>query len=194
MGAADSLNRIPPQYTRRALTVDDVLRMVQAGVLDEDERVELLEGELIEMAPIGGAHMLTANRLNKTFVSAVGDAAVVSVQNNIALRPRSLPQPDLVLLRPEMLARPVVPGPQDILLVVEVADSTLAKDRDVKAPLYARHGIAELWIVDLEHRQVIVMRDPSGDGYRTQTVHGADETLTPLALSAVAIPLTNLFA
>ncbi|HUD26653.1 MAG TPA: Uma2 family endonuclease, partial [Burkholderiaceae bacterium] len=119
--------------------------MAEAGVLRPKERVELIEGELLAMAPIGGRHFNAVNRLTELLVTAVGSSAVVSVQGPVVLKPTSEPQPDLVLLRPECRRRPVLPGPEDVLLAIEVADTTLRFDRTVKAPLYARHGIPELW-------------------------------------------------
>ena len=187
-------SRLPPSLPRRSLSVDDVLRMVETGVLDQDERVELIEGELIAMAPIGGPHMQAVNRLNHALVTAVGKDAVVSVQNGVALRPRSLPQPDFVLLRPETLNRPVVPTVEDILLVIEVADSSLPQDRDVKAPLYARHRVPEYWIVNLARKVVQVYRQPGDDGYREMFERAPGDPLAPLRLPNAAVDLAALFA
>jgi Uma2 family endonuclease len=179
---------------RRALTVDEYHRMAEAGVFAPDERVELIEGELIPMAPIGGGHIQAVNRLNRILVIAAGDAAVVSVQNALALPPRSEPQPDLVLLRPETLARPVVPTAADALLAIEVSDTRLAFDRDVKSVLYARHQVPEYWLVDLARKVVRVYRSPGPDSYREMFERGAGERLASLAFPHVEVDLNALFA
>jgi Uma2 family endonuclease len=193
MGAAVPIS-VPADLPRRRLTVDDYHAMAEAGVLGEDDRVELIEGELIEMAPIGGGHMLGVNRLTHTLVHAVGDRAVVSVQNGLMLPPFSEPQPDFVLLPRQFLQEARVPTMADALLVIEVADTTVAKDRNVKAPLYARHGICEYWIVNLPRKVVQVFRQPGEDGYREVFERGSGSTVSPLALPDVAVDLTALFA
>jgi Uma2 family endonuclease len=193
MGAAVPIS-VPADLPRRRLTVDDYHAMAEAGVLGEDDRVELIEGELIEMAPIGGGHMLGVNRLTHTLVHAVGDRAVVSVQNGLMLPPFSEPRPDLVLLPRQFLQEARVPTMADALLVIEVADTTVAKDRNVKAPLYARHGIREYWIVNLPRKVVQVFRQPGEDGYREVFERGIGSTVSPLALPEVAVDLTALFA
>jgi len=185
---------ISADYPRRPLTVEDYHAMGEAGVLGEDDRVELIEGDLIQMAPIGGGHMLSVNRLTQALVRAVGDAAVVSVQNSLSLPPISEPQPDFVLLPPVFLREARVPTMNDALLVIEVADTTVAKDRDVKARLYASHGIREYWIVNLPRKVVQVFRQPGEDGYREIFERGSGSTLAPLALPDVALDLTALFA
>jgi Uma2 family endonuclease len=151
--------------TRRRFTVHDYHRMAEAGILHEDDRVELIEGEVVEMAPIGARHFTCVNTLTRLLVQSVGDEAIVSVQNPVRLDERTEPQPDLAVIRARDY-RDSLPGPGDALLLIEVSDTTLAYDRDVKLPLYARAGIPEVWIVDLGN--VIVERhtDPSGDFYR----------------------------
>jgi Uma2 family endonuclease len=178
---------------RRALTVDEYHRMGEAGVFAPDERVELIEGELIPMAPIGGGHIQAVNRLTRILVVAAGDAAVVSVQNALALPPRSEPQPDLVLLRPETLARPAVPTAADALLAIEVSDTRLAFDRDVKDALYARHGVPEYWLVDLTRKALRVHRQPGPDGYREMFERGIGERIAPVLLPSLHLDLDLLF-
>jgi Uma2 family endonuclease len=124
--------------TRHKLSVDDYHKLGEAGILDEDSRVELIEGELIDMAPIGPPHMMAVNRLNRLLVRAVGDLGIVSIQNPITLPPHSEPQPDIAVLRPGIDKRGAgLPGPADVLLLIEVADTTLAYDRGTKLQLYA---------------------------------------------------------
>src|SRR5262249_10512358 len=147
--------------------------MGQAGILHEDERVELLEGEILEMTPIGGRHIWCVVRLTTWFGAHLAGRAFISVQNSLRLSRYSEPEPDLVLLRPPATgARVDVPTAQDVLLLVEVADTSLAYDRRTKLPMYARAGIPEVWIVDLEHERVEVCREPSDEGYRHMATYG----------------------
>jgi len=134
------------EVRRHRLTVDDFHRMGEAGILRADERVELIDGEVIDMAPIGSNHAGTVGFLAKRLERAVGDSAVVFVQNSLLLTASSEPQPDIMLLKPRTdFYRSAHPHPEDVLLIVEVADTTLAYDRDIKVPLYARHAIPEAW-------------------------------------------------
>ena len=149
--------------TRHRFSLDEWHRM--GDVLGGDARVELIEGEIVEMSPIGARHARCVNRLNRLLVVAVGDRAEVSPQNPVELDERSEPQPDLALLRPDPAAD-TTPCAGDVWLVVEVADTSLTFDVNVKAPLYARAGIPTLWIVDLQDRCVEVLTDPSPTGYR----------------------------
>lgn len=178
---------------RWQFTFDEYHRMGEVGILHEDDRVELIEGELIEMPPIGGGHMGSVIDLTRLFSRRAGDAALVSVQNPVRLPPGSEPRPDIVLLRPRPDSyRGGPPGPEDVLLLVEVADTTLAYDRDVKAPLYARAGIVEVWIVDLQGQRVTVYREPGEAGYHQVTVHEPGATLAPLALPDVTITVDEI--
>jgi len=184
-----------PLIRRHRLTVEAYHRMAEVGLLAPDERVELIEGEVIDMAPVGTRHMATVSRLNRALTEAVGRAAIVSVQNSIRLGRRSEPQPDLVLLKSRddfYAARH--PTPADTLLVIEVSDSSAAYDRQIKVPLYARHGIAELWIVDLDARLVRFYRQPQGETYLDIT---ATETPGPTgvaALPGVTVDLSGILS
>ena len=180
--------------TRYKLSVEDYHKLGEVGILTEDSRVELLEGELIEMAPIGGAHMAVVNRLTRLLVLAVGDLGVVSVQNPVRLPPHSEPQPDLAILRPRTGndAR-AVPGAEDALLLIEVADTTLAYDRTVKLPLYAKCGIPESWIVNLQLRCIEVYREPMADGYARKTEIEFHGSATPLAFPEVCVAVAEVF-
>lgn len=181
--------------TRYKLSVEDYHRLGEVGILTEDSRVELLEGELIEMAPIGGPHMAVVNRLTKLLVLAVGDSGVVSVQNPVSLPPRSEPQPDFAILDVRASdAAPAVPSAQDVLLLIEVADTTLAYDRGTKLTLYAKSGIAECWIVNLQSKCIEVYREPAGDGYSKRIEFGAQDEVSPLALPTVKLAVAEIFA
>ncbi|MCS6938649.1 MAG: Uma2 family endonuclease [Roseiflexaceae bacterium] len=141
--------------TRYRFTVDAYARLREAGVLYEDDRVELIDGEIREMSPVGARHVSLVNRLNALLVRLAGDSAIVSVQNPIRLDEYNEPQPDLALLRPrEDAYLDALATPEDVLLVIEVADTSLAYDQQEKLPRYARAGIAEVWLVDAG-RQII---------------------------------------
>ncbi len=154
------------EVTRRRFTVHEYHRMGEAGILHEDDRVELIEGEIVEMAAIGTRHFACVNQLTRLLVRGVGDAAIVSVQNPVRLDERTEPQPDLGVLRIRDY-RESLPMPGDVLLLIEVSDTTLAYDRGVKLPLYARAGITEVWIVDLAGEVIERYTDPSAEGYRS---------------------------
>jgi Uma2 family endonuclease len=173
--------------------VEEYHRMAETGVLAPDARVELIEGEVLDMAPIGTRHAGVVKRLNALLSTALAGRAIVSVQDPIRLGHRSEPQPDLALLKPrdDFYARSL-PTPADTLLVIEVADTTGAYDRQVKLPLYARHGVPELWIVDLEMSVLRVCRKPNGDNYG-DIATSAEPGMTAIAeLPGIAIDLTGI--
>jgi Uma2 family endonuclease len=180
--------------TRRKLDVDEYHRMGEAGILHEDDRVELIEGDLVEMAPIGSPHASTVNTLAELLGAALGRRAIVAPQNPIRLDDRSEPQPDLaVLRRHEHRYYGRLPGPDDVLLIVEVADSSLRHDRDAKLPLYAKHGIPEVWIVNLVDKLVEVCRDPRPDGcYGTVAPVGRGGALEPALLPGAVINVDDI--
>lgn len=157
-------------------TVDEYVGIVNSGILGEDARVELIEGQIFEMNPIGSDHMWGVNSLTIAFAGRGG--AIPSIQNPIRLPDRSMPQPDLVVLRASTTRRRI-PLPEDVLLVAEVADTSLSHDRNTKAPLYARAGIPEYWIVDLNGERIEVYREPSADGYHAIRIYGRGERLSP---------------
>ena len=161
------------EVVKKLFTVDDYYRMAEAGIIADGERVELIEGEIIEMSPIGDRHMLAVNRATMIFARGVGDRAVVSVQNPARMDRYNEPQPDVVLIRPrEGFYGKGKPAPEDVLLMIEVADTTLRKDLNLKLPVFARNGVQEVWIVDLQNDRILVFRDPKGKTYR------AGETVT----------------
>jgi Uma2 family endonuclease len=140
---------------QRRFSADEYERMIAAGILAEDERVELLEGAIYPMSPIGSWHAACVNRLVAFLVKALGQRVIVSPQNPIRLSDESEPQPDIAVLRPrEDFYAGALPCGEDVLLVVEVAEASLFFDRAVKLPLYAKAGIPEVWLVDLKHEVV----------------------------------------
>jgi Uma2 family endonuclease len=165
--------------------------MGEAGILHEDDRVELIEGEIVEMAAIGTRHFACVNGLTRLLVRGVGDAAIVSVQNPVRLDEHTEPQPDLTALRVRDY-RESLPMPGNVLLLIEVSDTTLAYDRGVKLPLYARAGIREVWIVDLTGDVIERYTDPSGDGYRSSKWVRRGETLAPLSLPELTLRVDNV--
>ena len=169
-------------------TVEAYQQLATLGVLREDDRVELIDGQVVEMSPIGPPHAVCVDRLNRRLSELAASRAIVRVQNPIVLGRRDAPQPDLALLRPP-IDRYATSHPQapDILLVIEVADTTLAYDREVKLPLYARAGIPEAWLVDLAGRAIAVHRGPAPDGYREIVTATRGASLRPLLLAEVAI-------
>jgi Uma2 family endonuclease len=187
MGALETLQR-------RKLSVSEFHRMGEAGILGEDDRIELIDGEMVEIAPIGSLHASKVNLLSRTLHLAVGDDATISVQNPIALPPRDQPQPDIVLLRPRTdYYSNSLPCAADILLLVEVADTTLPYDREIKMPLYARHGIAEAWLADLQSESVIVHRQPAHEGYRDVFTATSGAVISPLPLPTVRLEFAVLW-
>lgn len=172
----------------RRFTVDEYQRMAETGVLHPDERVELIEGAIVEMSPIGTGHCARVDRLNARLVPIVADRAIVRVQGSVILSEHTQPEPDLALLayRDDFYVE-THPRPPDILLLIEVADSSLRFDQRVKAPLYARHGISEMWLVDLIHGRVEVHRDPRPGGYASELVAGRADALTVAALPEVSV-------
>ncbi len=165
--------------TRHKLDADSYYRAAATGVLKPDERVELIAGAIIDMAPIGPDHEGDVIALNRALVEACGRRALVSPQNSLRLGRWSAPQPDFTVLRPraDLYRKGERAGPADALLVIEVSDSSLHYDRMVKLPMYARAGICEVWILDVAKRVVTSHRDPSADGYSTVSTHLSGETI-----------------
>jgi Uma2 family endonuclease len=178
---------------RRALSVDDYHRMGEAGLFRPEERIELIHGDLITMAPIGWPHLQVVNVVAQLFAMQVGRSAIVQVQNPISLPPDNEPQPDIALLRAEYRSRAALPAADDALLVVEVADTTLERDREVKIPLYARHGIPEAWLFDVNGERVTIHRDPGPQGYRTVLSPARDAAISPVLKPEVSIALGEIW-
>jgi len=181
------------QPVQHKLTVEAFQDLARTGHIGEDDRIELIDGVLVEMAPIGNDHATAVNRLTRLLVIALGDAGVVSVQNGVALPPHSVPQPDVAVLVPRFREYGAgAPHPADVLLMIEVADTTLPWDRRTKMPLYARSGVRESWIVDLRARHIEVYTGPAGDGYRSCVVHAPGDAITPSLLPGVPIAVSDV--
>jgi Uma2 family endonuclease len=179
---------------RRRLTVAEYRRLGEVGILGEDDRVELLEGQLVEMSSIGPRHALAVDALTYALVVAVGDRAAVRVQNPVTLDDFSEPQPDLVVARRPWRGYPGAhPGPEDILLLIEVANSSLEIDFGAKRELYAKAGVYEYWIVDLTTNMVFVHRTPVGLEYESVRKVMPSETLTAERLPEISIAAMSIF-
>lgn len=182
-----------PVLERRLFSVDDYERMAEVGILDTDSRVELLEGEIVTMAAIGSRHAGVVNRATRLLNRRVGEDVLVTPGNPLRLPPRSEPEPDLMLVRfrPDFYSAGH-PSARDTLLVIEVSDSSIGKDRTVKVPIYARQGIPEVWVIDVEGDRVIVHTRPGGGDYGLVRSAHRGEELRPALVSDVAITVDEV--
>lgn len=182
----------PTIAPRKRFNVDEYELLGRVGILVEDERWELLDGEIVAMSPIGPKHASVVRRITRQFHRLAGDVSI-SVQDPIRLLPRSEPQPDVSVCRPRgddyASAHPTA---EDLLLVIEVADATLAFDRGVKIPIYAEQGTVEVWLVDLKAEVVHVHTDPVGRGYRTVRTLRIGDVLVPTAIENVRIRVADI--
>ncbi|MFO1430795.1 MAG: Uma2 family endonuclease [Candidatus Competibacteraceae bacterium] len=179
------------EFVRHKLTVNDYHQIAEAGILTADDRVELIEGELIDMAPIGSPHADYVDRLAELLISQVHGKFRVRIQNPIQLDNYSEPEPDVVIAK-DRSYREAHPGPQDILLLIEVADTTLKYDRNIKIPLYARSGIPEVWLIDIQNQRLEIHRQPSQEGYRQILLPASNEAVSPLLVDGVSIRMAEL--
>jgi Uma2 family endonuclease len=181
------------EISRRLFTVHDYYKMVDAGILREGDRVELIRGEVVTMSPIGTRHSAAVLRALNTLFKIVGDRALVGCQGSIRLDVYNEPQPDIYLLRPkDDFYASGHAGPSDLFLIVEMADSSLKYDRTVKMELYAETGVPEYWIADVEHDCLIVYTEPTHGGYRTTRTLHRGSALTPRLLPDCIIPMDVL--
>ena len=185
---------LPAEVVRHRFTVEEYHKMAEAGLLSEDDRVELIEGEVIEMAPIGSRHHACVMRLDELLRRpGVPGGYIVSVQGPVRLDEGNELQPDLALLRrrPDFYAGEL-PKPEVVLLIVEVSDTTLSYDRDVKLPRYARAGVPEVWIVDLEGRRIESHSAPSAEGYGDSREFGAGERARSRTVEDLSVPVDEV--
>jgi Uma2 family endonuclease len=187
------MNAIHDLPRRHSITVTEYVRMGEAHVLAHDARLELMDGEIVEMAPIGSAHAAVVYRLD-TLLRKVAPSAMVFVQSPLVLGERSVPQPDVMLLRPRADEYyNSLPVASDALLVVEVADTTLRYDMDVKRLLYARAGVAELWIVDIDRREMHVYRDAGREYSIHRVLTASDYAAVGTLGDDVGLTVSTLF-
>jgi Uma2 family endonuclease len=181
------------ETTKKLFTVRDFHRMAEIGIFGPEERVELIEGEILEMSPLRHRHMICVNRAMRLFITKAGDRALVSIQNALGLSEYTEPQPDIVVLKPradEYAAKRL--SAEDTLLVIEVAQTTLNYDRRRKLPLYAAAGIPEVWIEDLQNDLLLVYREPSAKTYLISLVFRRGESISPLALPDMVLSVDEL--
>ncbi len=183
------------ECARRLFTRKDYHRMGEAGILKPTERVELIRGEIIEMSPIGPRHIAFVNNLTQLLVTRLRGRAIVSVQNPVALEEDTEPAPDLTVLRrrrpPYKEAEPATP---DVLLLIEVGDTSLTYDRGTKLRLYAEAGIPEYWVVDASAEAVEIHRRPGAGGYAEARRLTGRAAVSPQAFPDIAVPLAEIFA
>jgi Uma2 family endonuclease len=178
---------------KHRFSVEDYYRMAETGVLRPDARVELLDGEIIDMSPIGPFHGGVVNRLTRLFTLLSKNRWLLSSQNPLRLNDHSEPEPDVMLLKPspdDYTNRH--PRPEDVFLLVEVSDASLATDLEKKLPAYGRAGVTEVWIVNLEEATIEIYREPHFDGYGSKTVLRAGDEARPLAFPDVAVDVGKL--
>ena len=178
---------------KKLFTVDDYYAMARAGIIGEDDRVELIEGEIIQMAAIGSRHQAVVDRVTRLLVTRLGDRAIVRVQGPLRLARITEPQPDLQLLAPrDDFYAAAHPSQYEALLVVEVADTSLRFDRDEKAAIYARRGVGELWIIDVTGERILVRRGPAADGYGESLTVRRGDSLSPEAFPDIVVSTDDL--
>lgn len=183
------------ELKRRRFTLDEYHRMGETGILGEDDRVELIEGEIIEMSAIGSRHAATVARIQHLFSTRLGSRAVIWSQNPLLLpRHQSEPQPDVLVLAPRAdFYADRLPEPADVWLLIEVADSSLFYDRGTKLPLYARAGVAESWLANIDARRLEMHQGRGRARYRNVHLPPADETFSPAAFPDLRLTLRDLF-
>jgi Uma2 family endonuclease len=184
-----------PLLERWKFTVDEFQRMGEVGLFTEDDRVELIDGELIRMNPIGPRHGGRVKYLSHVLGQQLGERALLSVQDPVQIRPRGQPQPDIMVLEPRVdFYSTSHPTAADNFLLIEVADTTLAYDLHTKGPMYAQAGIPDYWIVNLADSNVIVLRQPVDGEYRSVQTSGRGDVLQPLAFPDVVIAVSDVLA
>jgi Uma2 family endonuclease len=181
------------EATKKLFTVDDYYKMADAGILSEHDRMELIEGEIIVISPMGPHHAAIVARVNHLLLALFREKAHLRPQLPLRLNDFNEPQPDIVLLKPRRdFYSSKHPGPADVFLVMEISDSSLKYDRDVKLPVYAAARVPEVWIADLPNDTLLVYRDPSGKGYKTFLSFGRGDELSCLKFPDVKLAVNDI--
>jgi Uma2 family endonuclease len=190
------LSETPPsdgQPTLRLLTTSEYEQMIAAGIFNEDDRVELLEGVIVEISPKGKKHAASTDRVASHFIRLLGGRVIVRNQNPILLNDQSEPEPDLALVAPEKHEYAFRhPTPEDIYLILEVADTTLAYDRHSKGLSYARSGITQYLILNVNEMEIEDYREPSEDGYRSKQTYRAGQRFDLVAFPGIKVKVSDL--
>lgn len=167
--------------------------MAESGILQPDERVELLEGQIIQMAAKGTAHRAAVTRIQRLFQDRLGNRVLICLQDPVRLDDYSEPEPDVAILVPDPLDyEDHHPTPSEVYLLIEVSDTTLKFDRETRAPAYARSGIAEYWVLDVNAGKLHVYRSPSEKGYQSETILSEALTIAPLAFPECVIAVKEM--
>ena len=178
---------------KKLFTVDEYYAMGRVGILAETDRVELIEGEIIEMSPVGSRHQATVDALTQLLITASADRAIVRVQGPLRLADITEPEPDVQLLvRRDDFYVDSHPTQFDVLLVIEVAETSLAYDRDEKSVVYSQRDVPELWVMDIVTPRLLVMRDPTDEGYRTVLELEIGDAVSPLSLADLTFSVEDL--
>jgi len=182
-----------PTALKRRFTVEEYHRMGAAGILNPGDRVELIEGEIVQMSPIGSKHAAFVDFLARVFFSGAGLRAIVRVQNPVRISNASEPQPDLMLLKPKIdFYASGHPGPEEVLLLIEVADTSAESDRVIKIPMYAGASIGEAWLVDMNERHIEAYWNPRGDAYASSRIHSRGTSVSPQAFPDIHVSIDEL--
>ena len=188
------MNAIPDHPHKHSISAEEYLRMGEAEVFGHEARLELIEGEIIEMAPIKPPHAGRVMQLDRLLQRRIGDRALVSAQGPVLVTGRSVPQPDLAVLKPRAdFYTGSLPTVGDVILVIEVSDTSLGFDLETKVPMYARAGIPEVWVVDVNGRGIHVFRHPAHGVYRSTVLAGTSERVACEGLPEAAIDVAELF-
>lgn len=183
-----------PTPVKYRLTVEQYYKMAEVGILGIEQRTELIEGEIIEMSPIGAKHAGTINRLSRVLSPRISAQSIISIQNSIRLNDKSEPQPDLAILhlRDDCYTESI-PTPDDVFLLIEVSDSTLKYDRDIKIPLYAKAGIPEVWIANIEEQVFEVYKSLNQNSYEQVQNYEKGEVTSMSMLADIEIAINEVF-
>jgi Uma2 family endonuclease len=187
------LAHMPAEFSRRLFSVEEYNRMVEVGILTKYDRVELMEGEILEMSPIGSRHTACTDRANMLFAPRLLGKAIVRIQGPINLSDNTQPQPDVLLLSPrDDFYADGGAFTRDALLVIEVAETSIRYDRGPKLAIYAKYGVYEVWIEDLNTNTLLVFRDRHADGYKTYLIFQPSSSISPLAFPELVLPVSAL--
>ena len=174
--------------------VEEYHRLIENNILHEDDRVELIEGRIIDMTPIGSKHAACVSRLNEILSEKLQKRAIINIQNPICLTAYTEPEPDIAIIkrRPDFYAEQL-PQPEDVLLIIEVSDSSVDYDCETKIPLYAKSNIPEVWLVNLIENNVAIYSGPSSEGYNVITKHHHNQILSPKSFHDITLTVSEIF-